>query len=234
MAANFGTLQAKVSRKLIDSNQTAVAASTVQEALNDALHYWKQKRFWFNEAQAYLTMDTSAALDGSTISDKYVLGYGNTNSNFPNAPVLPSNFLYEFEKDGFVILYSKLKYRFRKVPPATFDDTDVGGTGIPYIYCNRNGNYEFYFYPNLAYSLQVNYLEDQVDMVAPTDTNVFTVNADRLITYEALGHLMGEDRQDDKSGGGFFALADREYKLLKARSVRNIASGHISVDSILD
>lgn len=225
MVATFGSLQTKISKKLIDANQTAIAGADVADALNDALHYWKQKRFWFNEGQATLTMD---------INDPYVLGYGNTNSDYPNAPVLPSDFLYEFDKDGFVIPYSKLKYRFEKVPPAAFDDADIQGIGIPYIYTFRNGNYEFYFYPNLAYSLTVNYVKDVADMVNQNDTNVFTVNADRLLMYEALSHLYGENRQDESQGGLYAGKADREARLLKTRSSNNNASGNLSVSSILD
>lgn len=224
MVATFGTLQTKISKKLIDAGQTAIAASDVGDALNDALHYWKQKRFWFNEGQTTLTMD---------INDPYILGYGNTNSSYPNAPVLPSDFLYEFAKDGFVIQYSSLSYRFKKVSPAEYDDTSIQGIGIPYIYTFRNGNYEFYFYPNLAYSMTVNYVKDVNDMINSGDTNIFTTNADRLLMYEALSHLYGENRQDLDRDNQYAAKADREYRLLKTRSSNNNASGVLSVSSIL-
>lgn len=223
-SVTFGSLQAKVSKKLIDANQTAVAGSDVADALNDALHYWKQKRFWFNEGQAIITMDPN---------DPYVLGYGNTNTLYPNAPVLPQNFLYEFEKDGFVINYSKLSYRFRKVNPAEYDDANIEGIGVPYLYCYRNGNYEFYFYPNIPYSMTVNYVQDVPDMANLTDTNIFTVNADRLLIYEALSHLYGENRQDADSANMYAARAEREARLLKTRSSNNNASGHLSIESIL-
>lgn len=232
--ATFGSLQLKISKKLIDANQTAIAASDVADALNDALRFWKQKRFWFNEAQAVLTMDISPAVDGSTMSDPYVLGYGNTNANFPNAPVLPQDFLYEFAKDGFVINYSQLRYRFEKVPPSVYDDSNVNGIGIPYIYTYRNGNYEFYYYPNIAYQLTVNYLKDQADMVNATDTNVFTQYADRLIMYEALSHLYGENRQDGDQAAAYAAKAQREYTLLRTRSAENAATGQLQTHSILD
>lgn len=223
-SVTFGTLTAKVSRKLIDAGQTAISQSTVQDALNDALHYWKQKPFWFNEGQVYLTMD---------VNDPYVLGYGNTNSSYPNAPVLPVDFLYEKPRDGFVIPYSKLNYRFKKVDPALYDDCNIQGIGVPYIYCFRNGNYEFYFYPNIAYTLQVNYIKDVADMVNPTDTNIFTINADRMLYYEALSHLYGEDRQDLSQDNAYAMKADKEWKLLKKRTSNNNASGSLTMTSIL-
>jgi hypothetical protein len=224
MAATFGSLQTKISKKLIDPLQSAVTQADVADALNDALHYWKQKRFWFNEGQATLTMD---------VNDPYVLGYGNSNATYPNAPQLPSDFLYEFENDGFVIPYSQLKYRFKKVTPAQYDDSDIQGIGIPYLYCFRNGNYEFYFYPNLAYTLTVNYVKDVTDLVNLSDTNIFTANADRLLMYEALSHLYGENRQDGTMDNSYAAKADREAKLLKTRTSNNNASGSLVMTSIL-
>ncbi len=224
MVATFGTLKTKISLKLIDAGQTAISGSNVGDALNDALHYWKQKRFWFNEGQTTLTMD---------INDPFVLGYGNSNASYPLAPVLPSDFLYELPEDGFVIQYSKLSYRFEKVPAAQYDDANIQGIGLPYIYTFRRGNYEFYFYPNLAYSLTVNYLKDVTDFVSDSDTNIFTVNADRLLYYEALSHLYGENRQDQQSAAMYAALAKREADLLRARSTANSASGTLTVQSIL-
>lgn len=224
MAATLGSLQTKISKKLIDANNAAIAASDVVDAINDALHYWKQKRFWFNEAQTTLTMD---------INDPYILGYGNTNATYPNAPVLPSNFLYEFVEDGFVISYSKLFYRFEKVTPAIYDDANIQGIGIPYIYTFRNGNYEFYFYPNLAYSLIVNYLVDVNDLANAGDTNLFTQYADRLIMYQALAHLYGENRQDQQSAAYYAQMAKDEYNLLKMRSGANVSTGKLVINSIL-
>jgi hypothetical protein len=224
MASTFGTLKTKISKKLIDASQTAISDSDVGDAINDALHFWKQKRFWFNEGQTTLTMD---------VNDPYVLGYGNTVVAYPDAPVLPSDFLYEFAEDGFVINYNNLSYRFLKVPPAQYDDQSVRGVGIPYIYTFRNGNYEFYFYPNIAYSLQVNYLKDYVDLVNTGDTNNFTAYADRLLMYEALSHLYGENRQDEEQGAAYAAKTKREYDLLKMRSGTNVTTGRLTVSSIL-
>jgi len=233
MTVTFSSLQAKISKKLIDGGNTAIAVGDVQDAINDALHYWKQKSFWFNEAQVTLTMDNSAALDGSARSDPYVLGYGNSVANYPNAPVLPSNFLYEKQKDGFVIYYSSLRYRMKKISPAQLDGMSINGIGLPYAYCFRNGNYEFYFLPNLAYSLVVNYIKDYSDLVNPGDSNDFTNNADRLLYYEALARLYGENRQDSKMESTYQAKVEREYNLLRKRTGDNVASGELSIETII-
>ena len=231
----FGALQTKISKKLIDANNTAISASDVGDAINDALHYWKFRRFWFNERQTVLTME---------VNDPFVLLYGQTNSNYPNAPVLPQYFLYEFPDDGFVIYYSQLRYTMKKRNPKVFDDQAIGsvtgtgstgsGAGLPFIYTFRNMSYEFYFYPNIAYSLYVNYIADYVDLVNATDTNDFTNYADRLLMYEALSHLMGENRQDQNLENAYFAKADREYQNIKMRGFNQVETGELVTESILN
>jgi hypothetical protein len=234
-AATSSTIVTKISRKLIDQNNTAVAVTSVQDAVQDALHFWKQKRFWFNEAATTFNLDISPALDGSASSDPFILGYGNTNALYPHAPVLPQNFGWEFPEDGFVIKYSNLSYRFDKVSPAKYDDTNIQGVGLPYIYTFRQGNYEFYFYPNLAYSMTCNYIMDVPDFTFNAgETNIFTQYADRLITYEALSHLFGEDREDPDSDTKYSAKADKEFTMLKTRGSQNVASGKLSYSSILE
>lgn len=227
----LSTLQAKVSRKLIDANNAAISVASVTDALNDAQHYWKQKPFWFNTKTTTLVMD---------VNDPYVLGFGNSTPTFqnppvsPNPPVLPSDFLMEVPKTGFVIPYSNLKYRFKKVNNDVYDDADICGIGLPYIYTYRDGNYEFYFRPNLAYYLTVHYIFDVLDLSASGDNNVFTNNADRLLIYEALSHLFGEDRQDDTLDNAYAKKADREWTLLRKRTADNEASGTLQGFSILD
>lgn len=233
MAATFGSLQTKISKKLLDPNQTAIAATDVADAINDALHFWKYKPFWFNQRQTTITMDTKAAADGSASSDPYILGYGNSIANYPSAPVLPQLFLFEMPEDGFVIYWNNLYYPQKKVPPFIYDVENVHGIGLPTIYCFRNGNYEFYFYPNIAYSMIVNYVTDYADLVNSTDTNDFTANADRLLMYEALSHLYGEQRQDQQSSAYYAQAAQREYENIMVRGSQQAASGSLTYECIV-
>jgi len=106
LVTTFGTLQQRVADRLIDPSSVAISLANVQQAINDAIFYYKNQKFFFNQGKAVLTMDTTAATDGSATSDPYVLGYGNTNSLYPNAPVLPVDFLYEEPINGFVIPYN--------------------------------------------------------------------------------------------------------------------------------
>lgn len=230
----FQALQTKVSKKLIDANNTAISASDVGDALNDALRFWKFRRFWFNERQSTVTMD---------INDPFLFLYGQSNATYPSAPTLPQYFLYEFPDDGFVIYYNQVRYPITKRHPLLYDNQAVGsvsgtsstgsGLGLPFVYTFRNMAYEFYYYPNLAYTLTVNYITDYADLVNPADTNDFTNYADRLLMYEALSHLYGENRQDENQENKYAKKADREYENLNIRGARQTASGELTIESIV-
>lgn len=233
----FGALQTKISKKLIDAGQTAISGSDVGDAINDAQHFWKFRRFWFNERQTTLTMD---------VNDPFVFMSGSNNpavANYPLAPVLPSTFLYEFPEDGFVIYYSQSRYVMKKKNPKVFDEQAIGsitgtsstgsGAGLPFIYTFRHQSYEFYFYPNIAYSLVCNYITDYADLANASDTNDFTNYAARVLLYEALSHLYGENRQDEQQEGTYFQKAEREYQNLKMRGFQNQETGELVTENIL-
>jgi hypothetical protein len=229
----FGTIGNRVAARLIDPNSVAVSLSQTQQAINDSIFYYKNFKFFFNQKLITLTMDTSAALDGTANSDPFVLGYGNTNSNYPNAPVLPSDFLYEEPDNGFVIPYNNLNYTIQKKPPVIFDNTNVHGIGLPFIYTYRDGNYEFYFLPNIAYKLNAYCRKDYVPLVLTGDNNDFTNYADKLIEYDAISRLLSDLRLDDERADRFAARAQQELRTLQSRSAKQNATGSLTVESII-
>ncbi len=229
----FGTLQSRIAARLIDPSSVAISLPNVQQAINDAIFYWKNFKFFFNQSLAVLTMDTTAAVNGTATSDPYILGYGNTNSNYPHAPVLPSDFLYEEPNNGFVIPYNHLRYRILKKSPAQYDATNVGGVGLPFIYTYRNGNYEFYFLPNIAYTMNVYYRKDYLPLVDTGDNNDFTNYADKLIEYDAISRLLSDLRLDDDRADRFAARAAQENRTLQSRSAKQDATGELVVETII-
>lgn len=232
--ATFGQLQTRVSKRLIDPTNVAVSAADVAQAINDSFSFWKNEKYWFNFKSSKITLDITPAADGSLTSDPFILRYGNTNPLFPNAPVLPSNFLFEDEQDGFIINYSNTTYQIDKCAPQQYDNAfSSNGNGIPYIYCFRNGNYEIYWLPQTAYSCSVNYYADYPDLVNTSDTNDFTTFADKLIEYDAISRLLSDLRLDDERAAKFAARAAMEDDNLKSRSRKQKATGRLVVDTIL-
>jgi len=207
----FGELKAKVSAKLLDPNHTAISALDVGDALIDSLRYWKQHRFWFNEAHATTTL---------TYNNPVVSG-------------IPSDFLYELPDNGFVIEFNNLSYKLAKRKPDEYDFVSIKGIGLPYIYTWRFGRFEVYFYPNIAYTMHIYYVKDYADFSADGDENDFTTNADRLLYYEALTRLYGEQRQDDQRAAYYRGMVQQEAAGLVTRSNKNVASGRLSIESII-
>jgi hypothetical protein len=217
----FGTLQSRVAAVLIDPNSTAVSLSNVGQAINDAIQFWKQRKFQFNQRLVKLTLD---------VQDPYVLGYGNSNPAYPSAPVLPSDFLYEDAENGFVIPYNNISYQIKKVPPHQYDrNNNYTAYGIPFIYTYRNGNYELYFYPNLAYTLNVYYIADYQYLVNSTDTNDWTNYADKLIEYDAIARLLADLRLDEARADKFRMRRDEELVALESRALKQNATGNVTV-----
>lgn len=223
--ANFGQLQTRVAARLIDPSSVAVSLANVQQAINDAISFWKTRMFYFNQNAVNITLD---------VNDPFILGYGNSNALYPNAPVLPQDFLFEDPDNGFTIPYNNLTYKIEKISQQRYDNANIRGVGLPYIYCYRQGNYEIYFYAQIAYTCRVNYYKDYQPLVNPNDTNDFTNYADKLIEYDAIGRILADLRLDDDRAAKFSARADAEYTNLKSRSRKQNATGHLEVDCLLN
>lgn len=214
MATTFGALKTLVSRKLLDPNNTALSASDVGEAINEAVTYWKFRRFQFNESSSTAVMTAQV---------------GNITS------LLPSDFLVELPENGFTIPFDNITYPLEKISPQQFDDEAIeNGYGLPYVYTWRAGVYSIYFNPQLAYDLNIYYLKDYTDLSSDSETNDFTNNAKYLLAYEALSRLMGEDRQDLQMNNTYAAKADREYTNLTQRAFKQTGSGSLAVETILE
>ncbi|MDP9195210.1 MAG: hypothetical protein M3O22_00300 [Pseudomonadota bacterium] len=207
----FASLKTSAAKRLMDDSNTAVSASDVGDSVNAAIRFWKQKRFWFNQATATPTL---------TEDDPDITG-------------MPSAFLYELSQNGFVIEYASSRYPLVKVDNNFFDAKDSEGVGLPAIYTYRNGGYQVCPYPDQAYTLKLYYIKDYSDLSGDSDTNDFTAYADRLVLYEALSRLHGELRQDEKMEAYYSARAAAEYQNLQTRTAMLIGTGTLSVDTIL-
>jgi hypothetical protein len=210
--ATFGAMQTYISARLLDPNNTAVPASSVAAAINDAIRYWKYRRFWFNTASEDLTL---------TQGD-------------PLMP-LPDDFLVELPmNDGFVIAYGGMRWPLTKRNPRDYDNVYLeAGNGLPYIYTVKAGDYFCYFIPDQNYTVRVYFLKQYDDLVNSNDTNDFTDNAERLIELWALANLSAELRQDDKMEAYYRAAAQDEYKNLGVFNMKVNSPGHVTLHSYL-
>jgi len=210
--ATFGDIQTKVSKRLLDANNTAVSLPDVAAAINDTVKYWKFRRFWFNET--VFTSNMTAQ-----------------NSAFP----FPSDFLVPYSQDdGVQIVYGNTRYSLLKISSQAYDNMFLtNGYGLPRVYARVGGQYVAYPIPNTDYSYRVDYLKDYADMTVVGDSNDFTIYAERLITLWTLADLSAEFRQDDKMETYYRARANDEYRQLQVMSDKSNSSGRLGLETSL-
>lgn len=215
MAYTFQQLTTYVSKRLIDPNNTAVAVSDVQEAINDSIAYWKFRRFWFNETAETVTL---------------------TAQN-PTIPLTDNLLVPSIQDDGFNILYGGVKYPLVKVDIATMDSLYLSnGYGLPRWYARMaNLEYQVYPIPDQNYVTDLYQLNDYQALVSPTDANDFTNNAKRLIALWSCANLGSELRQDTPGTGDYYRQAAQdEYRNLRVLTNKKNAAGKLTLYSQLN
>lgn len=210
--ATFIQLQERVSRRLLDASNTAVSEDDVKDSINDAIDYWKFRRFWFNTVR---DTDTLTAQSGVI--------------------PLPVDFLVPLSDDaGFEVEWSNMRYPLAKLDQAQYDGIWRGnGYGLPRFYANNAGVYSVFPLPDQDYTIRRNYLKTYVALNLDADTNDFTIYAPRLTTYWALANLFRDFRQDDKMSDAFFNSAQLEYQNLLVMTTKSNATGGLSIDTQL-
>jgi len=210
--ATFGELQTAVSKRLLDVNNVAVSQSDVALALNNAISYWKFRRFGFNQQELDLTL---------TIQDGTI--------NIPSGSLVPDT-----DDGAFVIEYSNERWPLVKKSREQYNQIWTrNGYGIPKVYAYMSTTYECFPLPDRAYTLKCYLLKDYADLVNLSDTNDFTINAPRLIQLWALANLSGELRQDEKMETYYRGASNNEYMNLGVLSDKQSGTGKLTLESNL-
>lgn len=211
--ATLGEITAKVSRRLIDASNTAVDVADVQEAINEAIIFWKVRKFVFNE-----------------ITDTATLTVGN-----PELPIPAASFLLtSLDSDGFYIEYANARYPLKKVTKAEYDAMFVSNAyARPRCYAYISGVYQCYPVPDQAYTLGRHYLKQYNRLLTDDEENDFTVKAERLITLHALMILHAELRQDMNMAEYYETAAKSQYDNMALRSNMANAAGELVTDSLI-
>jgi len=210
--ATFGDIQTRVSKRLLDANNTAVELPEVSTAINDAIRTYKRKKFWFNIVEDVVQVTLQSAI----------------------LPVT-GDVLAPSKADGaFTIQYSNMRYNLMKITENQFNNWYLdNGYGIPRYYARVGQQYLMYPLPDRAYDIRRSYYKDYDDLVNPNETNDFTDEADRLIILEACANLIAELRQDDKMEAYFRAAAKNEYNELNSFTNKLNGTNRLTIHSNL-
>lgn len=210
--ATFGAAKTAIARRLLDENNTAVTDVEIGEAVNEAISFWKHKRFWFNSTDTDLSISTG----DSEIS-------------------LPADFLIPIPRNAITVVQSGMTYPVEKVIPKVFDSfSNTTSTGRPLIYCYRDGALQFYPLADRDYAGKLYYIKDYTDFLTDgtqdTLTNDFLGEGLSLIQSHALANLHGELRQDEKMEDRYTKRANSEYNNLRVRTNSLLKTGTLTVE----
>lgn len=210
--ATLGELQIWVSKRLQDPNNTAVSSSDVADLINQAVRYWKNRRFSFNE-----------------VSDVTILTEGN-----PSVP-LPADWLVPSIDPAFVIEYSGIRYPLQKVSEQDYNAMYLSnGIGQPFWFARQaNTGYQVYPIPDRDYVLRRFYLKDYLPLANSGDSNDWTVIAEDVIKYTAAAYGSRDFRQDLTMYAEFMKQANDEYQNLLVTARKDNATGRVSIYSNL-
>lgn len=210
--ATFLELQTAVSKRLLDPNNSSISSEDVADSINASIKYWKFRRFWFNEINDDVTLTAENGL----------------------LPVTGAFLVSTMKDDGFNIEYSNQRYPLQKISQAEYDGMWLGnGFGLPRYYARTGDTYQVYPLPDRAYTVNRHYLEDYPALSDDSDTNDFTIYADRLITLWTLANMTAEFRQDDKMESYYRAAAKDEYKNLGVMTSKTNGTGRLTQHSTL-
>lgn len=211
--ATFAEMKTWVSKRLQDPNNTAVSSSDVGDLINEALRYWKNVRFFFNE-----------------ITDTTTLTQGD-----PEIP-LPDDWLCPSIDDAFVIEYSGIRYPLRKISETMYNSFYLSnGVGQPWYFTRQaSDEYQVYPIPDRDYTLRRFYLRNYDDFSGDSDTNDFSEDATSLLQYTAAAYGSRDFRQDLIMYQAFMSQADMEEQNLLATTRKDNATGAVTIYSMLN
>lgn len=210
--ATLGDIKTKVAQRLLDPNYVAISQQSVVDSINDAIEYWSDNRFFFNEV-----MDSAFLV-----------------AQDPSFPY-PADFLVPSIKDGgFVIYYSNQRFPIMKCSMEQYDTMFMGnGYGLPVWYAKMaDDEYQCYPIPDRNYEVVRHYLKRYDPLVNDGDTNDFTEYAPRLITLWAAADLSMELRQDNVMEDLLRKRAMLEYQNLLNLTTKQNAKGRLSINPL--
>lgn len=210
--ATFAQIQTAVSKRLLDASNVSISVSDVADSINETIAYWKFYRFWFNDVTDQVTLIEQDA----------------------TIPFTGDILVFDTDDDGVNVEYSNMRYTLKKISPQVYDNLWLGnGYGMPQFYTRIGQEYKMYPLPDRDYTMNRHYLKEYQPLVNPTDTNDFTVYANRLIMLWTLADMTAEFQQDDKMETYYRNAANNMYRQLKVMNDKSNGSGKLTLHSNL-
>lgn len=206
MTVTFANLKTRIAAKLTDGDLQYPTSSQIGDIINDIIFKYENKQFWWLFSSATITLNPSD----------------------PVVPNIPSDFKNEINPGGLVIVYNSIRYVLEKIKPDVYDMRNISAVGLPSTYTFRNGQYLLLYYPQLAYTLTLNYRILLTALSADGDNNVFTNNAYRLIEYAALEDIYATYKKDPEMASYYKTKVKEEFTEIMDETYQRMASGKLT------
>lgn len=210
--ATFGELKTRIGAMLTDASLQYPTTSQIGDVINLVCRRYNNKKFWFVDATAEITL----------------------NVNDPVVPDIPSDFKSLDQPHGMVVTYNGFKYPLAYRPPDLYDMVDLEGIGLPYCYTYRANEFRLYFYPDQPYVLLLHYRKFADALVNDDDVNVFTENVPDLVVYQSLATIYRTYKKDMERANELQDEANREFANVMDETYDRNASGRLTPDNLYE
>ena len=181
--------------------------SPIQLAIQDAVSFWENERFYFNEYRTDSAFSTVVGQEFYTSSDW-------------------ADIATIFHLDKLTILISGNRYFMTPRTEQWMDDISINPSwsGQPVNYSYYNYKLRFYPIPNGVYPVMVEGTKKFTQLSGNSDSNVWTTDGEPLIRLTAKQYLYRDTILDDIKSASMEAGAAKQFKSLKGGTFKKAAS----------
>lgn len=183
------------------------AATPIQLAIQDAIRFHENDRFYFNELRSTAAFNTFLGQEFYTSSDW---------SEIPNLKHI----------DKMTITVGSNRYLMHPVTYQEIEDESINPiwTGWPIKYAYYNRQLRFYPVPNGAYPINISGTKTFTELSASIDTNVWMDEAEALIRLTAEWTLNRDTLRDDIGAQRAQRAWQTSYSSLKGETMKRIGA----------
>lgn len=210
--ATYSQLQYRIADELggrteLLSPSTGEVLSPIQLAILDAIQFYEDERFYFNEYRTASAFSTVAGQEFYTASDW--------------ADIATIQHI-----DKLSVLISGNRYFMEPRTAQYMEDISMNASwrGQPVDYCYYNFQLRFYPIPDNAYPVNVLGTKKLAALSGASDTNVWTEEAEPLIRLTAKQYLYRDTILDDAKAASMEAGATKQFDALKGTTFKKSAT----------
>lgn len=208
----FSQLQYRIADELggrtdLLSPVAPLTESAIQLAIQDAVSFWENDRFYFNEYRVASAFSTVAGQEFYTSSDY--------------AGIATIQHI-----DKLSLLQGTNRYFMEPRTMQYIEDVSMStvSRGMPVDYAYYNFQLRFYPIPDAAYPINILGTKFFTALSGASDSNVWTTTAETLIRATAKKYLYRDTLRDDVSAASMQRSEDAEFSSLKGATFKKIAS----------